>query len=160
MDDEVNTAGDLIQLEVPMELRRRGVESKVVLRGGASPPDVKLINLVASTRDRFGHLTKGKASSVREVARYNDVDENDVSRFLQLAFLAPDIVDAILAGRQPPEQTAEKLKRLKCLPASWEEQRRLLGFKIPLDLQSGDKNRPIETIGDFGPSCARETVSP
>jgi hypothetical protein len=105
-------------------------------------------------------LTKGKASSIREVAGLNDVDENDVSRFLPLAFLAPDIVEAILAGRQPPELTAEKLKRLKCLPASWEEQRKVLGFGHPLESQCGDRNWPVETIGEFGPSCARETVSP
>jgi len=52
----------------------------------------------------------------------------DVSRFLPLAFLAPDIVEAILAGRKPVELTSEKLKRLRNLPKSWEEQRQLLGF--------------------------------
>jgi len=52
----------------------------------------------------------------------------DVSRFLPLAFLAPDIVEAILAGRKPVELTFEKLKRLRNMPKSWEEQRQLLGF--------------------------------
>jgi len=56
------------------------------------------------------------------------VDEGDVSRFLPLAFLAPDIVEAILRGEQPVSLTAEKLKRLRNLPKSWEEQRELLGF--------------------------------
>jgi len=45
-----------------------------------------------------------------------------------LAFLAPDIVEAILRGRQPIKLTPEKLKRLRNLPKSWEEQRKLLGF--------------------------------
>ena len=159
-DDEMSTSGDLFQIEIPMELRRRGVERKVILQGDAPVPNVKLINLVASTRDWFGHLAKGKASSVREIARQTNVDENDISRFLPLAFLAPDIVDAILVGKHPPELTAEKLKRLKSFPASWEEQRKLLGFGNQLGPQSGDRNRPVETIGEFGPSCARETVSP
>jgi len=52
----------------------------------------------------------------------------DVSRFLPLAFLAPDIVEAILAGRKPVELTSKKLKRLRNLPKSWEEQRQLLDF--------------------------------
>ena len=48
---------------------------------------------------------------------------------LPLAFLAPDIVEAIVQGRQPVALTARYLKRLKPLPASWAEQRRLLGFE-------------------------------
>jgi hypothetical protein len=56
------------------------------------------------------------------------VDEGDFSRFLPLAFLAPDIVEAIVAGRQPPELTAERLKRIGKLPLDWSEQRKVLGF--------------------------------
>jgi hypothetical protein len=44
------------------------------------------------------------------------------------AFLAPDIVVAILEGRQPPDVTTERLKRLPHLPYAWDRQRRLLGF--------------------------------
>ena len=42
--------------------------------------------------------------------------------------LAPDIVEAILAGRQPVELTVSRLKRIGDLPVSWAEQRQLLGF--------------------------------
>ena len=42
--------------------------------------------------------------------------------------LAPDIVEAILAGRHPIELTAKRLKRIRDLPVSWAEQRRVLGF--------------------------------
>jgi hypothetical protein len=52
----------------------------------------------------------------------------DVSRFLLLAFLVSDIVKAIFAGKKPVELTSEKLKFLRNLPKSWEEQRQLLGF--------------------------------
>ena len=76
----------------------------------------------------FDQLATGKSATVRELALQNNVDENDISRFLPLAFLAPDIIEIIIAGKQPPELTAEKLKRLKSLPLSWEEQHRLLGF--------------------------------
>jgi hypothetical protein len=47
---------------------------------------------------------------------------------MRLAFLAPDIVEAILDGRQPLELTAERLIRNSRLPISWPEQRRALGF--------------------------------
>jgi len=42
--------------------------------------------------------------------------------------LAPDIIEAIIEGRQPTELTANKLVRLKNLPISWANQREYLGF--------------------------------
>ena len=73
-------------------------------------------------------LAKGEATSVRDLARLNDVAENDVSRFLPLAFLAPDIVESIVSGQHPPDLTAEKLKRIGKLPRDWQRQREVLGF--------------------------------
>ena len=52
----------------------------------------------------------------------------DVSRILPLGLLAPDIVEAILAGSQPTDLTVSRLKRLSDLPVSWNQQRRVLGF--------------------------------
>jgi hypothetical protein len=52
---------------------------------------------------------------------------SDVSRCLKLAFLAPDIIEAILDGREPAELTARALLRVD-LPTYWNDQRRLLGF--------------------------------
>jgi hypothetical protein len=48
-------------------------------------------------------------------------------RLLLLAFLAPDIQQAILEGRQPPSLTLERLSR-KQIPTAWDEQRREFGF--------------------------------
>ena len=44
---------------------------------------------------------------------------------MQLAFLAPDLIEAILDGRQSPDLTATKLQRLDRLPLLWDDQRRL-----------------------------------
>ena len=51
-----------------------------------------------------------------------------VSRVLRLAFLAPDIVEAILGGRHPVELTAERVLVHEDLPLNWREQRHRLGF--------------------------------
>ncbi len=91
-------------------------------------PDGGLIGLISDTYQWFERIAKGEITTVRDITRQEGVDEGDVSRFLPLAFLAPDIVEAILTGRQPVELTPEKLKRLRNLPKSWEDQRRLLGF--------------------------------
>ena len=47
---------------------------------------------------------------------------------MPLAFLAPDIVEAILAGTQPVDLTAETLTRRADLPLSWSEQKSLFGY--------------------------------
>ena len=122
--------GGLIVLDLPIAIRRRGVESKIILPGASGNllPDGGLIGLVSDTYQWVERISKGEITTVRDIARQVGVDEGDVSRFLPLAFLAPDIVEAILAGRQPVELTPEKLKRLRNLPKSWEEQRQLLGF--------------------------------
>ena len=49
-----------------------------------------------------------------------------VSKVLQCAFIAPDIVEAIVEGRQPPDLTFKRLSNH--LPMSWMEQRKQLGF--------------------------------
>ena len=52
-----------------------------------------------------------------------------VSRLLRLPSLAPDIITAIVNGKNPPQLTAKKLMRLAPqIPVDWTEQRKLLGF--------------------------------
>jgi site-specific DNA recombinase len=119
-----------IILKIAVRMQRRRAGSKIILlpSSGGPNPDDRLIELLADTHDWFEQLANGKAATVREIAGQCNRDENDISRFMQLAFLAPDIVDAILIGKQPPELTTETLKRLKVLPRSWEKQRQILGF--------------------------------
>ncbi len=121
----------LIDLTVPAQLKRRGVEAKLVVhaaQGVAAAPDNKLIALLSRAHRWFDELAGGEATSVREIARRDGIDASDVCRSVQLAFLAPDIVEAILAGHQPVELTPRHLKRIGTLPLEWDRQRRLLGF--------------------------------
>ncbi len=50
------------------------------------------------------------------------------TRVLHLAYLAPDIVTAILDGRQPAGLSARRLLTGLRLPLDWTEQRQVLGF--------------------------------
>jgi site-specific DNA recombinase len=50
------------------------------------------------------------------------------SHLMPLAFLAPNIVEAILAGGQPADLTAEMLIKRTDLPLDWADQKALLGF--------------------------------
>lgn len=113
----------------PLMLRKRGVETKLVLGGViAAEPDQSLIRLIADARSWARRLLEGEVGSVRALARKLGLDHRHVARALPLAFLAPDIVAAILEGRQPVELTATRLKRLSVLPSRWEDQRQALGF--------------------------------
>ena len=50
------------------------------------------------------------------------------TRLVRLSYLAPDIAQAILDGRQPRDLTADKLLAHSRLPLAWHEQRSVLGF--------------------------------
>ncbi len=128
--DAFDPTGDGHEIVLPFHTKRRGVEMKVVLGGRhtKSEPDHHLIDLISKARLWFRKISNGEVSTVREIAREEGMDEGDVSRFLPLAFLAPDIVEDIVVGKQPIELTPEKLKRLRAIPMLWEEQRKLLLF--------------------------------
>jgi len=67
-------------------------------------------------------LHAGVYTSVTEISEAEAIGKSYVSRILRLALLAPDIVDAILAGRTEHGMVLEQLERP--LPNSWDEQRR------------------------------------
>jgi len=122
------TADTVISL--PCTLRRRGIESRLVIAGDkqSNTTDAKLVKTIAKAHDWMDRLVSGKETSVVFIARKEQLEDGEVSRVLPLAFLAPDVVEGILLGRQPVELTSRSLKRLKPLPLSWSDQRRLLGF--------------------------------
>ena len=115
-------------IDGPIALKRRGIEAKLVIGGKdtlAAETDAKLIGVIASARGWFTELQTGETASVLELARRHCVDRSHISRTLPLAFLAPDIVRAIIEGRVESDLTLSRIKRLK-LPASWQVQRDLL----------------------------------
>ena len=67
-----------------------------------------------------------------EIAQCNGVGKQYVSRVMRLAFLAPEMVERIVAGRQPPELTAQALRvRRLDIPVDWAAQKRALRFAPP-----------------------------
>ncbi len=119
------------RIEINHHLRRRGVEAKLVLADNnirEPNPDHHLIMLIAKAHLWLNKLTDSTAISISDLATQQKEDATDISRFLPLAFLAPTIVESILACTQPVDLTIEKLRRIPALPNSWNEQRELLGF--------------------------------
>jgi len=120
----------MLSLVTPMRIARRGVEMKLVLPGSAATTnvDATLVRAIASGRLWFDELVRGDVPSQQAIAVREGLDVANVKRQIGLAFLAPDVVTAILEGRQPAHLTAARLTRLYDLPLDWAEQRRALGF--------------------------------
>lgn len=119
-----------LEITTPIQLARRGGELRLILKGAAGDagsPDPNLIKTLLDARRRYRFYTGEAETTLSQIASSDDTDTADVSRSLQLAFLAPDLIGAILDGRQPSKLTATKLKRLDKLPLLWEDQRALLG---------------------------------
>jgi len=122
---------DLIDLTVPAVFKRRGVEAKLIVsaaQGEVASPDESLIALLAQAHRWRDQLAAGEFQTAREISHRTGIGTGEVSRIIQLAFLAPDIVEAVLAGRQPIELTPRRLMRIGELPLEWHRQCRLLGF--------------------------------
>lgn len=118
-------------LSIPFSLKRRGNEAKLIIGNSAEAPtlvDEALIKTISNAHRWMQQLQSGEVATVVDIAKTETLDDGEVSRVLPLAFLAPDIVEAILEGRQPLNLTARDLKRLKPLPISWAYQRQVLGF--------------------------------
>ncbi len=134
--DSEASAQNLIEVTAPLNLRRRGVEAKIVLTSNAKAPqepDPHMVRLIARAHHWLEQLASGTVPSVRALAEREGIDRSDASRILALAFLAPDITEAILAGAQPPELTARRLHRFSPPPLYWPAQRRKLGLIGPAE---------------------------
>ncbi|MEM6547436.1 MAG: hypothetical protein AAF713_06785 [Pseudomonadota bacterium] len=99
----------------------------MMLRGAAddtASPDPNLIQTVVDARRRLAIYTdRANPKTISDIAALEAIDTADVSRSPQLAFLAPNLVETILDGRQPTSLSAHKLRRLNALPPLWEDQR-------------------------------------
>jgi len=93
--------------------------------------DAALVKAVARGRLWFEELAAGRAGSIQAIADREGMTQRYVSRLLPLAFLAPELVEAILAGRQPADLTAARLVNQIDLPLDWAAQRELGGAEAP-----------------------------
>lgn len=130
-DGETHT--DMVVLSVPARLKRTGMETMMVIDGQRGKrhhqkPDRSLIKLLVLASDFRDRILKGQGNSIGAIAEDAGVSRSYFTRILRLAWLAPDIVQAILAGLHPPDLTATRLKAASRLPLTWQNQRDLLGF--------------------------------
>jgi site-specific DNA recombinase len=116
---------------VPLRMKRRGVETRLIIAAGDEPPrkvDPPLLKAVARATQWFGELASGRVRSLAEIARREGISRRYVERLTRLAFVAPAIVEAICQGRQPAELNAETLLKRADLPLDWPAQLKALAI--------------------------------
>lgn len=132
LSHQPGNACDLLILSVPVTLVRRAREVKLTIPpepGQPHPePDPALIKLIAKGHAARKALFDGSGRSLKDIAQAQGHEPHYFAVLVKLGYLAPDIVAAILEGRQPPALTRQRLARIRDLPMAWQAQRRLLGF--------------------------------
>jgi DNA invertase Pin-like site-specific DNA recombinase len=116
----------------PMQLKRRGVELRLSVgdhNRSAAIVDLSLLKAVARAYRWFNEISTGKARSLAAIAAREGLAVRYVGRLMRLAFLAPEIVESIVEGRQPTTLTAEALTRRVELPLSWCSQKTALNVE-------------------------------
>jgi hypothetical protein len=115
-------------VRIPMRFQRRGGRKRIVAPDGSElgptskpQPDGTLMKALARAWRWQRMLDDGVYASVSDIGDAENISKSYVSRILRLALLAPDVVEAIVAGRTGQGMMLEQLERP--LPGAWEEQR-------------------------------------
>jgi hypothetical protein len=123
------TQATSITVRVPLTIRRRPGRKTVVTPvrdgGEAALPtraDPALVKALARAFRYQRLLDEGRYASISEMAAAERIERGYLGTLLRLTLLAPDIVQAVLDGRQPDGVTLPRL--LEPFPAAWAEQRR------------------------------------
>jgi hypothetical protein len=122
---------DVISIEIPMAFKKRGGRKVIVLPDGshghpmpAATIDNTMIKSIARAFRWQKLLENGTYTCLDDIARTEKIGASFVSRYYRLVLLAPDIVEAILDGRQPAQLTMKEL--LEPFPVEWKGQREIL----------------------------------
>ena len=128
---ETRLLGTTLVVRIPMRFQRRGGRKRILAPDGSElvpatkpQPDGALLKALARAWRWQRLLDEGVYTTVSEIGDTENISKSYVSRILRLALLAPDITEAILGGMADQSLMLQRLERP--LPASWDEQRRLV----------------------------------
>ena len=118
------TLPETLSLHVPFHIAKRGGRKQVLLPPDAPVQRSRIDNTMVKALARAFRwqrmLEDGTHATLDDLARAEKINPSYVSRVLRLTLAAPDIVEAILDGRQQPELQMDIL--LKTFPVGWGEQ--------------------------------------
>jgi hypothetical protein len=132
MNERANVEVETLTIRIPIRLRSRGGRKLIMTPDGPTVPprkpsrDETLVKALVRAHRWRRRIESGRAKSITDLAEQDGVTDAYVCRLLPLTCLAPDIVEAILNGRQPKGlRLAEMLGNG---PVGWDEQQERLGF--------------------------------
>lgn len=116
-----------LTVTVPMTFRKRGGRKLVIAPNGADAwalPRARIDNTMVKALARAHRwkklLDSGRYQTVQDLAEAEKINPSYIARVLRLTLLAPDIVEAILDGRQSPGLQLDDL--LAPFPVEWTKQ--------------------------------------
>jgi hypothetical protein len=129
----ISQDGCTATVSIAVSFLQRGGRKQILSPSGATPwspaprVDSALVKAVVRAHRWRQMIESGKYGTSAELAKAEKVNDSYLSRILRLTLLAPDVIEAILIGRQPTTLQLDEL--LKPLPAAWSQQRSKL--RIP-----------------------------
>lgn len=98
---------------------------------GSGGEDISMIRALGKAFYWQKLLDQGKFATIRDLSRSMKLEQGWVAEVLRMTMLAPDIIEAVLEGKQPRHLNLQTLRgRHDPLPRDWQEQRRLFGFSV------------------------------
>ncbi|MEN8131086.1 MAG: recombinase family protein [Pseudomonadota bacterium] len=132
-ESRLSFTDDEYRVTVPVKLKRCGIETKLIIPGkeqpGAHERTVHAIQ--GSLRKALNWnqaLISGEAASMADLAKAEGVSKRYITQIIKLAYLAPDIMGAIIKGNIPATLTLTRLKG--DIPLNWNKQRNQFNFSI------------------------------
>ncbi|WP_240790219.1 hypothetical protein [Roseomonas sp. HF4] len=119
----MSDAAQTLTVVIPLRVKPRGGRKAMVTPGVLAlerRQDVTLIKAVARAFRWRRMLESGQFATIKDLAAAEKINSSYVSRVLRLTLLAPDIVEAILDGRQPEGMTLPGLMGVP--PSTWATQ--------------------------------------
>ena len=126
----VSQDGRTATVSIPVTFRQRSGRKQILAPPGAAPwspaprADTALIKAFVRAHRWRQMIESGDYASSAELAKAEKINDSYLSRILRLTLIAPDITEAILAGRQPNTLQLDDL--LRPLPSVWVGQRSAL----------------------------------
>ena len=114
---------ETVTIHVPFRVVKRGGRKEMQLPEGAAQSrrtDSTLVKALARAFRWKRMLESGEFATIAELAEREGIASSYMTRVLRLTLLAPDIVDAILDGKQGPEVTLARM--LEPFPMEWRQQ--------------------------------------
>ncbi|PWS36201.1 hypothetical protein DFH01_13470 [Falsiroseomonas bella] len=123
----MSEAPQTLTVVIPLRVKPRGGRKAMVTPGVLAlerRQDITLIKAVARAFRWRRMLEAGQFATIKDLAAAEKINSSYVSRVLRLTLLAPEIVEAILDGRQPEGMTLPEM--MEPFPEYWHVQQPML----------------------------------